>query len=168
MDRIDGYKRTALALAELPAQERDWFLAQLGEQDRLRVTALLQDTPGAPIAAVKAAPIAAREARAPSEAEVIVAASLDTLQSVLTGQPDWVVALVLIECNTAATLNECVNQFLPPRGDRVRTLAARLRESVKPKVRQVIVANIAARVTRYESPQPKQENFESVLHRVTN
>lgn len=167
MDRIDGYKRTALALQELPAQERDWFLAQLGEQDRVRVRALLQDAASAVVIA-NAAPIETTPVRAPSETDVIAAASLDTLQSVLTGQPDWVVALTLIECRAAATLDDCINQFLPPRGDRIRALAARLRDSVKPKVRQVIAANVAARVARYASPPPKKENFESVLGRVAN
>src|SRR5258706_10395937 len=154
MERVDGYQRTAAALKELPPQERDWFLQQLAEQDRARVAALLQDAPAPAAPAAKA-----QAAQTPSAAATIAAASFDTLQSVLGGQPDWVIALVLIECGAAPRVNECVDQFLPPRGDRVRQLAARLRDSVKPAVSSSVVASVAGRIKRHEPSQPQQDDF---------
>jgi len=167
MEAIDGYRRAALALRDLAPQEREWFLHQLEEGDRRRVVELLRDMQGVDDTE-PAAPVRRAEVGAVNEKDyiaVIQSASVQMLHSVLAAQPDWVIALVLVQCGPGAALRECVDQLLPPRGDRVRVLAERLRDTVRPSVRLALVRAMAVRIERYDQPQINVASFESLLTR---
>jgi hypothetical protein len=167
METIDGYKRTALALRDLNPQEREWFLDQLEEEDRSRVVELLRDMQGAGDTVAPAPPprVPAVATNETDYAAVIQAASVETLHAAMAAQPDWVIALVLVQCGQGTALRECVDQLLPPRGDRVRALAERLRDTVKPSVRLALVRVVAGRIGRYDQPQIDAASFESLLMR---
>jgi hypothetical protein len=168
MEAIDGYRRAALALQALDAEERQWLLSQLDAEDRERVAALLRHADGPQEAASGAAanskvPAPPMETAAPSDIAVIESTHGETLGAVLQDQPEWVVALVLAHCAKNMALRRYVDQLPPPRGARIHGLVKPMRDAVKPRVRDFVLQRVAAEAKHLESMGAKAADFDAMV-----
>lgn len=171
MEAVNGYQRTALVLQPLDAVEREWFLSQLDEDDRRRVTALLRDADeagaAAPAEAARASAAPPARDEAPDDIALLERAHGDTLSAVLHDQPEWVVALVLAHCRKNMALRRYVDELAQPRCGRIHGLVKEMQDSVKPKVRDAVLRRIAADAERHERTEPRAPNFDSMLTNFT-
>lgn len=144
MESMDGYRRAALVLAAMESQDREWLLGELDEEDRRRICELLQS--GGDITSAQPQTNPSQPANRRTPAAVIEAAASETLEAVLTGQPDWAVALVLAQCRDGAALERFLAQLPAMQVSRIRAAAQTFRRSIKPKVAALVLAHFAARI----------------------
>jgi hypothetical protein len=154
VEAVDGYKRTALALQGLSRQEQEWFLVQLDDADRERVARLLHGMGDSGTAGNAGT----QERHA---AAAIGAASDETLASVLHTQPDWVVALLLMEVRQSSAVRRYVAQLDADRKQRIQELTGEMHK-VKPNVRAAVAGSIAS------SMPERPADFETALTRAAN
>jgi len=173
MEAIDGYKRAALSLWELPLDEQSWILDQLDEHDRMRINAVLLEmndperarapATAAPKANAAPAPVAETDGYATAIGE----SHSQVLASVLGEQPVWVAAIVAASLPKSRSVQQYVRHLPPEQSERVRRAATQTSDAIKPKVRDIVLRTVAERLKQRTAALAPADEFESVLTRVT-
>ena len=100
------------------------------------------------VPAIPSARAAAAYQEKRSDVATIAAAPLETLESVLAQQPEWVIALLRAHSGNAPALQEYVERLPSERSARIGALIKSARASVKPKVREIVMRGVAAELER--------------------
>lgn len=168
MEAADGYRRAAGALRDLDQEEQRWILEQLDPEDRHQIAALLRET-GAPVnrpAYQTPNPSGSDGARAHgegNEAAVLESAPADVLDAAFTGEPDWVIALMLTDDDSGPAIRRYVDQLPPGRSAHLRQRASALSASVTSNVRNVVRRGLVQRIERFERLRPSTPDFDSLV-----
>ena len=165
----DAYTRIALRLREIGTEDREWLLGHLGEDDCQRVSAALQDYRARTAARPAVAPIAPKPQVENSSlpAARLAAASAADVRSLLAGQPDWAIALVLA-ASPWPWAQELLGQWSPERIRALRALATELSQRVKPHLRDAVIRTVAAKLARSEPETPITQAFDAALQRAAH
>lgn len=160
-----GYQKAARVLRDLDSVDREWLLAQFTteERERLEDAMASEGVSRAPVAAVPGAKTH-RDAF-PDErpaASKLAAADVETVERLLHGEPDWIVAVVLMH-----TAWPWLPKYLGRRPvaelDRIQDLARQLESRVKWSVRNAMIEACADRLEAFRPAEPASSPFDRLV-----
>jgi hypothetical protein len=174
-----GYSKAARNIAALASEDRHWVLSQLGEDDRTRILLILKEL-SSPADSVNVGSTAELSAGAdgsgsspasslhPMERDdhaIVAAVDLDALIPLLASEPDWLVAVLLtqFEWSWAERFMESCSV------ERLQRIAEAMKAEavvVKPRVRQVVLSNIAQKLRHRPQTLQSASPFERILSRA--
>lgn len=170
MDAAEVYEKIALSLQGLDSQDQEWLLQQLDAADRERVETMLRDWRDTGITATPATDnvdASVATAAADDDATLVRDADPFVLELALRDEPTWVLAALLAQCSASVALREYVSQLSPARVGEVRALVRPMRQSVKPRVREVVLHSVAEQIRRHASTRAEAVDFDAMLARVS-
>ena len=160
-----GYQKAARLLRELDGADREWMLDQFSPEERARLESAMASV-GRPETSITPAHSAKpHEGSAVDEKPAVArlaAADVAVVTTLLQGEPDWIVALVLMH-----TAWPWLPRYLAQRPvvelDRYEKLARELEVRVKPAVRQAVIDACARRLHSLHPTEPELTPFERLV-----
>jgi len=160
-----GYQKAARLLRELDGADREWMLGQFSADERARLERAMAsvgapETPATPAHNAKPHDESAVDEK--TAVATLAAADVAVVTTLLQGEPDWIVALVLMY-----TAWPWLPRFLAQRPavelDRYERLARELEPRVKPAVRQAVIDACVRRLHSLHPPEPEPTPFERLV-----
>lgn len=163
----NAFVRIASRLSNLCAADRDWLLGQLTPDDGRRLVEALRAHRQGASARNEPKREVAPESQAPNERNEpwsrIARAGAMEMRQVLADQPDW--AIAMLAAQPWPWSQALLSDFAPERIRALRALAAEL-EGVKPRVREAILSEIAAKLEQAAPKPSATEAFDAALERA--
>lgn len=163
----NAFVRIASRLSSLCEADRDWLLGQLTPDDGRRlIEALRAHRQGASSRSAPERDVAAESPAVGEGSEPwsrLARAGAMEMREVLADQPDW--AIAMLAAQPWPWSQALLSDFAPERIRALRALAAEL-EGVKPRVREAILCEIAAKLERAAPKPSATEAFDAALERA--
>lgn len=156
---MNGYERVASRLRTLSPAEQEWLLERLPAEDRQRVIAA-RDAMDAKERRENDA-IALQQ----SAADTINGWEADAIRQLLTDEPVWVAALILLQLEPPLAL-AVIGQMVPARAEAVRAAVAHAPDTVKPRLIEALLRALLEK-SRRRDERMRRSDFAATLRRFT-
>jgi len=165
-----GYERAAAFLDQLSATDREWFLAQLSEDDGDQLRSIIGQNQRSP--ALQRLHENGKNGKSTSTPELrnavreINRATVDEVLEVLSDEAPWVTAII-VGCHHWTWTGDVLRGFTESETAVFADLVDQLGQRVKPAMKNLIVERFAARI-RAGRKSRSQLGFSDVLARVSD
>jgi hypothetical protein len=164
---MDGYRKSAMRLSVASHEDRAWVLAQLDPADRLVLLEALKETVvhDNNQETADARRIAGKNAAllpAGSVVTRLMSADVETMVALLDREPSWVIALVVGEASFP-WVEDYLAQLRPGDLRHLETVVRQTQTSVRPRVRQAVIASIARRLETHLAGKISDNAFDSLV-----